>query len=200
MNYLAHLVLSGKDSEVMTGNFMGDFLTRRQIELLPINFVHGYNLHIFIDKFTDVDRGVDKVIDLFRHHHRKYASVVSDVIFDYFLVINWDKFYDFQLKDFEELAYNNLQQNLGYLPNATVAYLDRLISGKFIDSYKSLKGLEYVFERMDKRTTNKTNFPLAIKTIEKEHHLINNLFIEFYTKLKIESENFLVNLQNGKKV
>lgn len=199
MNYLAHLVLSGNDSEVMTGNFMGDFLTRRQIELLPINFVHGYNLHMFIDKFTDADTDVDKVIDLFRHQHGKYACVVSDVIFDYFLVINWDTFYDFQLKEFEQQVYYNLHQNLNLIPYATSTYLERLISGKFIDSYKSLKGLGYVFERMDNRTSNKTNFPLAIQIIEKEHHLINKVFIEFYTKLKMESENFLLNLQNGKK-
>lgn len=199
MNYLAHLALSGDDSEVITGNLMGDFLTRKQLTDKSVNFRIGYDLHMFIDQFTDAHRIVDEIIELFKHNHGKYASVISDIIFDYFLAVNWYSFYEKDFDSFESDIYNKLYQNTGLLPDRVKIHLERMIKGNFIKSYTSLYGLHFVLERMDKRASFEGKFTQAIRVIEQHEEFINHKFVEFYHDLKIESEKKLISLQSEMK-
>ncbi len=200
MNYLAHLALSGDNSEVITGNLMGDFLTRKELLNKSIEFKAGYDLHMFIDQFTDAHFLVDEVIALFRYNHGKYASVISDIIFDYFLAINWNEFYTIDFETFETQMYQKLFQHSNLLPDKVNNHLQRMIQGNFIKSYTSLYGLRFVLERMDRRSSFPGKFTEAIGTIEENQDFINQRFLMFYKELKLESEQKLINLQNGKKL
>ncbi|HWA32994.1 MAG TPA: hypothetical protein VG737_02640, partial [Cyclobacteriaceae bacterium] len=54
MNFLAHLYLSGDDADVMTGNFIGDFVRGRHLaEQFGKKIALGIDLHRAIDEFTD---------------------------------------------------------------------------------------------------------------------------------------------------
>ncbi len=197
MNYLAHLALSGNHPDIITGNLMGDFLTRKQTLDKPALFQAGYELHMFIDQFTDTHEIVDEICMLFKETHGKYTPVVVDIIFDYFLYENWSKFYPSDFNEFETGIYQTLADQKSRLPEKTSLHIGRLIDGKFLNSYKSLEGLSYVLKRMDVRAQFPSRFINAIELIEKDREAITEKFIGFYGDLKESAEMRLNELKNG---
>ena len=55
MNYLAHLVLSGKNEEVLFGNFIADAVKGKSYLTWSKNIQKGILLHRFIDHYTDTN-------------------------------------------------------------------------------------------------------------------------------------------------
>jgi len=53
MNYLAHLLLSGNDEDVIFGNFIGDAVKGKQYQDYSPQIQKGILLHRQIDTFTD---------------------------------------------------------------------------------------------------------------------------------------------------
>jgi acyl carrier protein phosphodiesterase len=184
VNYLAHLALSGDQPEIITGNLMGDFLTRKQTLDKPALFQLGYELHMFIDQFTDTHEIVDEICMLFKKTHGKYTPVVVDIIFDYFLYENWSKFYPSNFHEFETSIYEILADQKTRLPEKTSLHIGRLVEGKFLNTYKSLEGLSYVLKRMDVRAQFPSRFINAIEIIEKDNEVITEKFLSFYMELK----------------
>ena len=163
---------------------MGDFLTRKQTLDKPALFQLGYDLHMFIDQFTDTHEIVDEICMLFKETHGKYTPVVVDIIFDYFLYDNWNKFYPDNFNNFESNIYHILSDQKHRLPEKTSLHIGRLIDGKFLNSYKSLDGLAYVLKRMDVRAQFPSRFINAIEIIEKDNEVITEKFLSFYKELK----------------
>lgn len=199
MNYLAHLALSDEHPEIMVGNLMGDFITRKQIEFHSLEFKQGYDLHLFIDNYTDKHKVVDEICLLFKSTQDKYTPVVVDIIFDYYLFRNWKKYYSLDFSLFENLAYNSILDRKDLLPDKIAYRLERMIDGRFIDSYKSLDALVYVLDRMDKRARFPSNFKDAILTITENDDFINENFNKFYLELKSETDSQLINLRSEMK-
>ncbi|MFZ1750390.1 MAG: hypothetical protein WAU01_09370, partial [Saprospiraceae bacterium] len=82
MNFLAHMLLSCKDADLMTGNFMADFIPKSFIDHLTPSVRLGIDLHRQIDSFTDQHPEVKASVMIFRPTQRKYAPVVVDIVFD----------------------------------------------------------------------------------------------------------------------
>nr|WP_290937503.1 hypothetical protein [Haliscomenobacter sp.] len=92
MNFLAHFFLSGDDPALMTGNFLADFISNREVNELPEEIRRGIVLHRQIDQYTDAHEAVRQSIQRLYPRHRKYAPVLVDVYYDYFLIHNWAQF------------------------------------------------------------------------------------------------------------
>lgn len=200
MNYLAHLVLSGNDTEILTGNLMGDFLTRSQLAGKSEKFRIGYDLHMFIDRYTDADKQVDEVIDLFRQKHGKYATVITDIIFDYFLCVNWQRFYSIDFDEYMNGVYVQIDSQLHLLPEKVSRLLRRMISGNFIEKYRTLHGLEFIMDKMDQRASFPAGFVHSLTLVKENEDYINERFLEFYTRLKSATEQQLIILQSETKL
>lgn len=83
MNFLAHLYLSGDDSEIMVGNFIGDFVKGRNLnERFEERIVKGIELHRSIDAFTDSHPVVTLSKNRLRDKYRHYSPVIVDMFYD----------------------------------------------------------------------------------------------------------------------
>ncbi len=49
MNHLAHLYLSGKDTNLLIGNFITDFLRGKELKMFKEKYSDGIALHRYID-------------------------------------------------------------------------------------------------------------------------------------------------------
>lgn len=183
----------------MTGNFMGDFLTRSQLKGKTDNFVIGYDLHMFIDKYTDADTDVDAVISLFRQKHGKYAVVIADIIFDFFLCNNWQMFYTTTLDEFMNSVYHKIETQLHLIPEKVSSLIRRMIAGNFIEKYKTLDGLHFIMQKMDQRASFSAGFVESLSIVKDNELFINDKFLTFYLKLKSATEQQLLILQSGMK-
>ena len=141
MNYLAHFLLSFDDPEVLTGNFLGDFVTKREYELLPSRIQKGVDLHREIDFLMDNHEISRKSKDRFLNH-RHYASVIIDVVYDHFLAKNWKNYSNVELNVDAKKYYEMINSNQKWLNEKSAQYFFYMKKRNWIASYSTIEGID----------------------------------------------------------
>lgn len=190
MNYLAHMQLSCSDDYLLMGNFLADMLDLHETEKLPVAYQQGVKLHRLIDSYTDAHPVVSEVNKLLHPNHHKYAPVVSDVIFDYFLALNWNKFESRPLQSFCQMVYQVIADHMQVLSGRKWNMVEHMVADNFLMKYTNIEGMQFVFDKMSARSRYVSNFPKAIEDIEVHYDEINRLFNLFYPDLVGEVNRF----------
>ena len=148
MNYLAHIFLSGDNRKVQIGNFVGDAVKGRAYEKYPIDFRRGILLHRAIDDYTDHYPLVREAIELLRGEFGRYAGVMTDIYFDYFLAMGFKRYTGKSLWRFTLGFYVALVRNYRYLPERFKGFLWHFILTNRLVKYASLSGIRRSLEIM----------------------------------------------------
>ena len=182
--------LSCSDDYLLMGNFLADMLDLHQVEQLPDLYQEGVRLHRLIDSFTDAHPVVREVNKLLHPNHHKYAPVVSDIIFDYFLARNWEKYDNRPLNSFCKMVYQVIEEHIHLLEGRNKSVVGHMISDNFLMKYTNFEGLQFVFKKMAARSRYVSNFPRAIEDIENHFDAIDMHFNVFYPDLMAEVNRF----------
>ena len=183
MNYLAHLYLSGGDTEVMIGNFIADHIRGNQFKRYSQGIQRGIRLHREIDTYTDAHpitrrskRRLDKKYGL-------YAGVIIDLFYDHFLAKNWDDYSAIPLDVYVASVYALLGSNLENLPEKTQHLLPFMVEYNWLYNYQFIKGMQRVFNGMNRRTKNKSQMHLATYDLQEYYLTFETDFKEFFQQL-----------------
>lgn len=180
MNFLAHFFLSDNEDHLMVGNFLADYLTNAQVSQLPVNIQKGVALHRAIDSYTDqhpeVLRGVRRMYD----KHSKYASVIIDVFYDYFLALNWAAYTDQPFSDFVLQTYGCLQRHHHLMPEPVHTYVPQMITDNWLETYTTHNGIAYTFRRMSHRVSRPELLSGALDTMVDHFEALNVEFNQFF--------------------
>ena len=183
MNYLAHLYLSGGDTEVMIGNFIADHIRGNQFKHYSQGIQRGIRLHREIDTYTDAHpitrrskRRLDKKYGL-------YAGVIIDLFYDHFLAKNWDEYSAIPLDVYVVSVYALLGSNLENLPEKTQHLLPLMVEYNWLYNYQFIKGMQRVFNGMNRRTNNKSQMHLATYDLQEYYLTFETDFKEFFQQL-----------------
>ena len=171
MNHLAHVFLSGKNDDVLRGNLIADFLKGKETLLCAQKFQRGIQLHYAIDVFTDAHPVVKLGTHRLHMYHHKYAPVVVDVFYDYFLARNWHYYaalleIEPDMRQFINDKYKILQQDVSYLPEKFLKPLPNMIKNDWLFQGSQLEGQKRIFNMLGKRAKFENNFENAV------YHLI----------------------------
>jgi acyl carrier protein phosphodiesterase len=180
MNFLAHFFLSGDDPAMMTGNFLADFLSNREVNELPPELYPGILLHRQIDRFTDAHQSVRQSIQRLYTRHRKYAPVLVDVYYDYFLIHNWGTYTQEEFSDFRQRAYVALRQFIPSMPVPLQQRVQSMVDADWLRSYGVYEGLDYTFLRMRSRTSMPEYLDGAVETLQLFQEEMNVEFRAFF--------------------
>ena len=151
MNFLAHLTLSHFSPDLQVGNFVGDFVRGRELESLPAGVRRGVLLHRAIDALTDADPDVRRLNAVLHDRHGRYAPVVSDIAFDYFLHLAWEEFGPAPFPAFSQSTYAVLRQARPGLSPRLNRYVDAMVGGAWLELYTTPTGMRQVFHRLEAR-------------------------------------------------
>ena len=189
MNFLAHLYLSGSDPDVMTGNFIGDFVKGRSWgELYPLQVVRGIELHRSIDAFTDshavVSQSKKRLFPTYRH----YAGVIVDIYYDHFLALNWQKYHPDLLPDYAERCYEILKTRPYTLPDQVQFLLPHMMRGNWLVNYGTLEGIHRALSGMARRASFVSKMEESIKDLEENYEAFKSEFDTFFPALKEHAE------------
>lgn len=183
MNYLAHLYVSGGDTEVMIGNFIADHIRGNQFKHYSQSIQRGIHLHIEIDTYTDAHpitrrskRRLDKKYGL-------YAGVIIDLFYDHFLAKNWDDYSAIPPNVYEASVYALLGGNLENLPEKTQHLLPLMVEYNWLYNDQFIKGMQRVFNGMNRRTNNKSQMHLATYDLQEYYLTFETDFKEFFQQL-----------------
>ena len=183
MNFLAHIYLSGRSEQVLTGNFIGDAVKGRKYDMYPDMVQLGIRLHRFIDSYTDTHPLVHKSKFLLNSGYGKYSGIVVDIFYDFFLSKNWMYFSNISLKEFIYTSYDILLRNTEYFPSEVKRYFPFFVLKNWLERYGSVDGMEEVLKKMSLRTSlpDKTGFGIYI--LQKHYADFEDHFMEFFPEL-----------------
>ncbi len=158
MNFLFHLHLSGNDPDILTGNFMGDFVKGRLGEEYPPGVAVGINLHRQIDSFAQQQHFFRRSYSRIAPQYRLWRGVLVDLFYDHFLSATWDEWAGEPLKTYLARARKMVEGRCELLPERLQSLLP-VIFEDLLPSYCDVAGIGVALERMSRRV-NRDN-PLA---------------------------------------
>lgn len=184
MNFLAHLFLTRSSEAVTVGNFLGDFLTNRQVKALPEAVQEGVRIHRAIDEFTDQHPLVREGANLLKPAHGRYAPVVLDVMFDFLLAKNWERYSATQpLREFADDTYQVLLATTPLMPEKIAERTRRMVAADWLVHYATVEGISYTFSRMKTRSSQPQSIEDGAFTMVEHLEALNDLFIGFFPEL-----------------
>ncbi len=98
MNYLAHAYLSFHNPDILAGNMISDFVKGKKQFDYPSIIQKGIRLHRDIDTFTDQHPSTKKGKEDFKPAVGSYSGAFMDVVYDHFLALDTDEFFENNLK------------------------------------------------------------------------------------------------------
>jgi len=178
MNYLFHLYLSGDDPEILTGNFMGDFVKGRLGDAYPPRLRRGLELHRRIDSFAQGHPQFTRSRLRLSEEFGLYRGIMVDLYYDHFLAAGWSDWSTEPLHQYLQRVRRIVEGNRAHLPERLQGLLP-VIFEEMIPSYLETEGVEKALLRMSKRMTRAN--PLAGGGVELIRHYegLQEDFLEF---------------------
>jgi len=183
MNYLAHAYLSCNNESLLIGNMITDMCRKKELNLLNKDIQEGVTLHRSIDHFTDSHPQWKKSTSKFFKRHGKYASVLTDLFYDYYLIKNWDTYSSEHLGPFTTKVYEQLLKNLDNMPSRITPKIQKMVDDDYLTKYSKREGLQRSLEWMDKRTKFPSVFKDALLDLDEYDQELNEEFNLFFPEL-----------------
>ena len=188
MNFLAHMFLSCMDNELLIGNFLGDFISNKELSLFSEKIQEGVMLHRHIDSYSDNHADVLNSVRRLRPSQAKYAPVVVDVFYDFILANNWSKFTNQSLEEFSEYVTEVLKYHQDVFPEHVRKRTDRMIEAKWLVDYAKPERLKMILGFLDKRSTFPSAMTSAVEAYEKDYELYEQDFMKFFPDIIAQVE------------
>ena len=135
MNYLAHFHLSHGSDDLLAGALLGDFIKGPLKGERSLALEQGILLHRKIDAFTDSHPQLRTAQQLFNPSYRRYAGIMTDVLFDHFLTLHWQQFHHQPLEQFSEHVFAVLA-NCTQMNPAAQGMADKLARYDLLVNYR----------------------------------------------------------------
>lgn len=191
MNFLSHLYLSGNSDAILIGNFIGDFVKGKQMDVYPKEIRKGIILHREIDFFTDNHPIVSKSKDRLREKQGHYAGVVLDIFYDHFLATDWARYSPVPLKDFAQSVYGKLKKNKALLPSKARFMLPYMIKDNWLVDYSKIAGIDRACKGMAQRTKFESNMGSAVQLLQEYYTELQGEFALFFPILEQHCLKFI---------
>lgn len=191
MNYLAHVFLSFNNPKILLGNMIADAIKGKSYENYETEIVKGIQLHREIDLFTDTHPVVINSKARLYYKYHKYSSVITDIFYDHFLSINWEKYSTISIQETAKNTYWILTYNYEILPLRIKKILPFMVTNNWLCSYHNLDIVNRALVNIGKRTKYVSFMNEAIIDLKKYYGQFNAEFQAFFPELIKFSKDFL---------
>lgn len=184
MNLLAHIYLSGGNSDLMIGNFIGDAVKGKQHENFSREIRRGILLHRKIDHYTDTHPITQACKKYFSKEFGLHAGIVVDIMYDHFLAKNWTNYHEQSFAHFSQSTYRYLERKIWVMPKKMQFMTPYFIESDWLNLYSSLQGIHRVLHGMSLRTSVPSKANYAKTIIEHNFTVLEQNFIIFFADLQ----------------
>ena len=191
MNYLGHLVLSGRNKQVLFGNFIADSIKGNSYLNWPKKIQKGILLHRHIDHFTDNNIYFLKGKRRFYVDFPKLGGIINDIIYDYLLWQYDLKYQSINLSEEIKRFYRVLDDFKIMMPENIRHMYSYMRRDDWLLSYQTISGIKMALNGIGLRTKYSNNLSNAFDLVEKDMDNFNNEFELFYKQIKTEVSTFL---------
>jgi acyl carrier protein phosphodiesterase len=200
MNFLAHLFLAGNNHGMIVGNILEDYikggLENEKNKNIPYNLKLGIKQHRLIDTFTDSHKLVSETKKYFGDKYGKFSSIIVDVIFDHYLLVNWSEFTSESFLDFRKRIYLAFDSYSEWQPEPMHKYVFSMREHDWLKNYEFDWGLERAFFHLNRRINREEiDLTTSIPLFRENYKSIESNFLSFFSELKQQCDNFIIENQ-----
>lgn len=185
MNFLAHIFLSGKNEELIIGNFIADSVKGKAYQNYPEGIQRGIVLHRAIDFYTDTHPTVRKSITRLFSTYRHFSGVIVDILYDHYLAANWHRYSFIPLELFVSDFYQLLEQNYEILPPNIQGFYPYMKNENWLLNYATIPGISKILYQMNERTNRRSGMHLAVNELEEYYTEFETEFFSFFEELQL---------------
>jgi acyl carrier protein phosphodiesterase len=192
VNFLAHAYLARSDDGLLVGGMMGDFV-RGLAPLLryPADIRLGIRLHRHIDRTTDSSDGVKALLRQFPKPFRRYAGIITDVIFDHELARRWRDYSDMPLGEFDVHIRNVLAQHEGVIPEGLGHFMHYADGRGLFRSYREEEEVLRSLTGLGKRLRRANPLHRVDEIWTQVQPLCAETFTELFPQLQLEVDDWI---------
>lgn len=191
MNFVAHQLLSFKKPEIQIGNLFGEVVRGKDFENFEGERQKGILLHRQIDTFTDDHDVVKRSTQKFHERYGKYAPVIVDVLYDYILISNWNKFSDEPYSKFVSNCYNLFRNHFEEFPSDLQFMVKHLLKNDWFGNYATIEGIQQTLKGISQRSKFKNNISTAVEELQLYKEELEAEFHEFFPEITAHCKTFI---------
>ncbi len=191
MNWVAHFVLSEDEEELVVGNWLGEIVRAKDYEKYSKPLQRGILMHREIDTYTDANPIIKRATQLFHQAQGKFSPVVVDLVFDYFLIQNWNKYREDSYESFKKEIYKMLMDHIELYPSKLQKTTEALLHYDWFENYRTLEGIQEVLRQMSVRTKYPNQMDTAVDVVFENEEILNQYFLDFFPEMQWHCRNYL---------
>jgi acyl carrier protein phosphodiesterase len=195
VNYLAHAYLSFGEPKILVGNFIGDFVRGSIDKVYEREIVNGIRLHWEIDRFTDHHPVVKEAQSMLRPEYGRYATVITDMYFDYFLCKYWKNYHHQPVDQFALETYETLDSFMDILPLKFLKVFGNMRYYNFLAGYGDLDNFRRAMTGMAKKAKFNSKMETAHIFLDQNHEYLRVHFGDFFEDLVSHSKKKLIEIR-----
>ncbi len=138
---------------MLVGGFLGDYVKGRLEGQFAPDIERGIRLHRAIDRFTDQHDIVRRSQSRFDPRFRRYAGIMTDIIFDHLLARDFAQYNDTPLEDFSREVLGVVVEHTRLLPPDAAAAANRMHEMNSLAGHDSELFIERSFSFLSRRLT-----------------------------------------------
>ncbi len=189
MNYLAHFHLAWPHEDLVAGGLEGDYHKGPLPGRLPESLQAGVSLHRAIDGFTDRHPLLAELRAQFPEGSRRYAGILMDLSFDYFLSRHWQDFSDVSHTEFSGAVYDMLARREAELSEPARQMALRLAEYDVLMQYTQWDMVTASAARIGKRLKRANPLHRAEELLAPLQEELERVFLVFYPELQRFSDD-----------
>ena len=191
MNFVAHQYLSFKQQSLQIGNLLGETVKGKQYLDFPDDIQKGILLHRSIDTFTDSHEIVKQSSSYFHETQHKFAPIIVDVIYDYFLIKHWNDFSDTPYQKFKLDCYQLFKNEYDTFPKKLQETIFYLLKYDWFENYSTIEGVQKTLKGIGSRAKFENNLHQIIPEFEQYYSMLEKDFLQFFPLLQSHCKNFI---------
>lgn len=177
---------------------MGDFKPSQALYAsLPVKIQRGIENHRLTDRLTDGFTPVKELKPLFSLERRRYAGIITDIAFDYFLIKHWDQTKDPNLKDFTQSCYAGFKQCEKWMPERMLYVTQQMCNHDWLSSYQTLDGIGKSIDMVGKRLRFTNTLQGGIEEVIAHYDEIESVFLELHQFLTYQIQLANIELRHS---
>ncbi|WP_344929749.1 acyl carrier protein phosphodiesterase [Aquimarina addita] len=185
MNFLAHIYLSGNDTELKIGNFIADAVKGKKFDQFSNRIQQGIILHRKIDSYTDSHPIVKQSVKRLFPRYGHYSTVIVDILYDHYLAAYWSEYCEIPLDQYVADFYELLQEYFEILPKRIQNFLPYMLRDNWLLSYSTIPGIGRILYQMNHRTKNRSKMNFAVVELEQNYSDFEKEFRSFFLELEL---------------
>lgn len=180
MNFLAHAFLAHPSVPLTVGNFIGDFVKGKQVDLFDMDIAEGIIMHRQIDTFTDDHPIFRQSRNRIRAKYKHYSGVIMDLFYDHFLARNWLQYSDTPLDHFTLNLYDIILDHAHIIPDKARYMLPYMINSNWLLGYATVDGIDRSLKGLSRRTRFRSGMEHASRDLINKYTELENDFHAFF--------------------